>query len=294
MTKAFLKVDGPKCIFAKKKKHFMKKIYFLLSFMTVAVFASAQCDELFFSEYSEGSSNNKYMEIYNPGDQAVDLANYSVFQIGNGGSFTNLLELSGMLEPNDVYVFTTDQADTFILNRADTALAFPSVAHFNGDDCMMLLKGTDTIDQIGTRRYDPGSEWPVDTGSTKEYTLVRKTTIDGPDTAWATTSVNGWDVYPQNTWDYLGSHESDCYTPASVNEVAVSNVNLYPNPATNLVHLETTGEMIGIRIVGLNGQVVFAATQAVSKIDLSNIASGMYVVEVQMTSGIAVKKLSVR
>ncbi|MFT4599112.1 MAG: hypothetical protein ACI9WM_001364, partial [Arenicella sp.] len=35
--------------------------------MIISLASSAQCSELFFSEYSEGSfGNNKYMEIYNP------------------------------------------------------------------------------------------------------------------------------------------------------------------------------------------------------------------------------------
>ena len=37
------------------------------------------CDSvsLFFSEYSEGTSNNKYLEIYNPGTESVDLSGYA-------------------------------------------------------------------------------------------------------------------------------------------------------------------------------------------------------------------------
>jgi predicted extracellular nuclease len=42
--------------------------------------AQSGCDELFFSEYSEGSSNNKYIEIYNPTANAVSLSTYTVYQ----------------------------------------------------------------------------------------------------------------------------------------------------------------------------------------------------------------------
>ena len=38
---------------------------------------------------------------------------------------------------------STDQSDaSAILSKADTALSFPSVAHFNGDDAICLLSGT--------------------------------------------------------------------------------------------------------------------------------------------------------
>lgn len=39
--------------------------------------AMAQCENLFFSEAAEGSSNNKYLEIYNPTSAAVDLTGYA-------------------------------------------------------------------------------------------------------------------------------------------------------------------------------------------------------------------------
>jgi len=201
----------------------MKKIYTLLSLMIISFTASAQCTELFFSEYSEGSSNNKYMEIYNPSNTSIDLSAYSIHQIGNGGSFTNDFQLYGTLASNEVFVFSTDQADASIQAVADTALSYPSVAHFNGDDCMLLLNGTDTIDQLGERRVDPGTNWTVGSGSTKDHTLVRKVTIDGPDTAWASTSIAGWDVLDKDDWTNVGVHASDCHPSAATEPASAAS-----------------------------------------------------------------------
>ena len=39
---------------------------------------------LFFSEYAEGSSNNKYLEIFNASDDDVDLSGYSLSSCSNG------------------------------------------------------------------------------------------------------------------------------------------------------------------------------------------------------------------
>jgi hypothetical protein len=39
--------------------------------------------DLFFSEYAEGSSNNKYLEIYNPTEAAVSLALYAYPRVSN-------------------------------------------------------------------------------------------------------------------------------------------------------------------------------------------------------------------
>lgn len=167
------------------------------------------CTELFFSEYSEGSSNNKYIEIYNPTANAVSLSNYTVYQSGNGGSFTNTFTTNATLASGDVYMIATNQADATIQAVADTVLAFPSIAHFNGDDAMILVSGTDTVDVIGVPGVDPGSSWTVGTGSTANHTLVRMASIGAGSTDW-TTGATEWDVYAQNTWNYMGAHTSNC------------------------------------------------------------------------------------
>ena len=60
--------------------------------------ASRDAIDLFFSEYGEGTSNNKYLEIYNGTGADVDLGNYLIMQINNGGNwYENIDTLSGTL-----------------------------------------------------------------------------------------------------------------------------------------------------------------------------------------------------
>ena len=189
--------------------------------------AQSGCDELFFSEYAEGSSNNKYIEIYNPTANAISLSGYTVYQSGNGGSYTNTFTTSATIASGDVYMIAANQADASILAVADTAMAYPSIAHFNGDDAMILTYGTDTIDVIGVPGVDPGSSWTVGTGSTANHTLVRKATITGGSTDWST-GAGEWDVYASNTWTYMGAHSSNCIyvppTPTFDSIVAISTI----------------------------------------------------------------------
>ena len=49
--------------------------------------ASRDAIDLFFSEYGEGTSYNKYLEIYNGTGADVDLGNYLIMQINNGGNW---------------------------------------------------------------------------------------------------------------------------------------------------------------------------------------------------------------
>ena len=56
--------------------------------------------ELFISEYVEGSSSNKYLEIYNPTDAEIDLSPYSVELYANGANkATNTTDLTGLIAP---------------------------------------------------------------------------------------------------------------------------------------------------------------------------------------------------
>ena len=122
---------------------------------------STACSELFFSEYGEGSSYNKYFEIYNPSNAPISLSGYTVYLSGNGGSFTNTFTSNAVIDSNDVFVIANASADSAVLALADTALSGYSVAAFNGDDALILVNGSDTIDVIGVPGVDPGSSWPV-------------------------------------------------------------------------------------------------------------------------------------
>ena len=80
----------------------MKKILstLVMAFSLLAFFNihAQSAENLFISEYAEGSSSNKYIEIFNGTGSDVDLANYEVWKISNGGDWPeSTLYLSGTL-----------------------------------------------------------------------------------------------------------------------------------------------------------------------------------------------------
>lgn len=173
--------------------------------------AFGQCSDLYFSEYIEGSGNNKAIEIYNPTNAAINLTDYAIVRLNGGSSNPDTFYMNGMLAAYDVYIIANSGADATILAAADTT---GSATYYNGDDALAIvnIKTKTSTDIFGTPGMDPGTEWAVGSGSSKEHTLVRKSTIKGGQSNW-TTGVTEWDVYPQNTFTYLGSHTSDCYVP---------------------------------------------------------------------------------
>ena len=79
---------------------------------------SAQPTELFISEYIEGSSNNKAIEIYNGTGAAINLATggYNIQMFFNGNPVSTLtINLTGTVAAGDVYVIAQSSASAPIL-----------------------------------------------------------------------------------------------------------------------------------------------------------------------------------
>ena len=77
------------------------------------------CGGLFFSEYIEGTSYNKAIEIYNGTGVPVDLSLYKIQLYSNGGTTPSERTLSGTLAHGDVYVIAHGSANAAILAVAD-------------------------------------------------------------------------------------------------------------------------------------------------------------------------------
>ena len=162
--------------------------------------STPQETDLFISEYIEGSSSNKAIEIFNPTGSAVDLSNYSIKQAagGSGWGFHPddgevpgfIFPLNGSLDAGDVFILSANQAINSIQAVADTVLGYPSVCHFAGDDAVGLFKNNVLIDVIGLPTVDPGASWDVagEAGGTKDHTLIRKPTVSYGNTDWASSA----------------------------------------------------------------------------------------------------------
>lgn len=199
---------------------FASCVVFLFSAGLSTVY-SAPIGELFFSEYIEGTSNNKALEIYNGTGGAIDLAAgaYNVQMFFNGNPVPALtINLTGSVATGDVFVLAQSSANATILAQADQT---NGVGWFNGDDAVALLKGTTIIDVIGQTGFDPGSEWGTGLTSTADNTLRRKSSILGGDANGSDTfdPAVEWDGYATETFDGLGTHTATI--PSQVPEPAI-------------------------------------------------------------------------
>tara|TARA_R110000868_G_scaffold259361_5_gene517344 strand:- start:112187 stop:115411 length:3225 start_codon:yes stop_codon:yes gene_type:complete len=188
----------------------------LLAVALILSVGAANAQDVFISEYIEGSSNNKAIELYNGSSEEVDLGNYLLLRSNNGAPewTSGELRLTGTLASGAVYVIANPSADPVILAAADITDA---ITFYNGDDAIGLFKitGSDTtlIDIFGKLGEDPGSGWDVAgiASATGERTLVRKPNFESGNTVALASFGNDeafseWIVLDQDDFSSIGSH----------------------------------------------------------------------------------------
>ncbi len=227
--------------------------------------SGGSCSELFFSEYIEGTGDNKFLEIYNPSENTIDLSSYDIVRYSNGSStITNTLTLSGSIAPKGTYVIE-NSSETLSVN-ADFSTADGTMT-FNGDDAIALRKSGVAIDVIGQIGTDPGTQWSGTTCTTgtadgvmRRNATVNKGDSDGsdafdPDTEWTCASVD--DVtdlgsYTNNCDSAIGSPEIDVVsnsisiidgttTTATINNTNYGTVNLTAGSIVKEYTISNTG-----------------------------------------------------
>ena len=165
-------------------------------------------DDLIISEYVEGTSFNKYIEIYNGTGTNVDLSLYRLGLYSNGSSTPSYSAMTGSLASGAAIVYRNSAAVLTLPDGVNSVVS--GATAFNGNDAFALNKiATDSnVDIFGQIGFDPGTAWTAAGGySTLDKTLRRKSNII------AGRTVNGvfnpsteWDLFNVDTATGLGSH----------------------------------------------------------------------------------------
>ena len=198
--------------------------------------------ELYIPEYADVESldgeglfgNTKYIEIYNPYSEAVDLSGYTLKGISNampdtwGSGQTSsgrVLELSGTIGSKDVYLITGVDSvqygdiDDYVVSQADLQLEYESPVHVNGDDAVGLFKGDTLLDTVGQpEATDIGKGWDACgvTAATYKHTLIKKEGKTGS-SDWATSAGTNaddchWIVKDEGYFEDAGIHLQEVKT----------------------------------------------------------------------------------
>ncbi len=216
----------------------MKKLYLFIILLFPA-FIYGQTTDLIITKWGEGSSNNKFIEIYNGTGNDLDLSDYSISTCSNGCDTADewdypdniTFDAGTIISHGDVYVITHPSADAGI--ASDQTFTYLS----NGDDAFALTLAGATaseytiIDILGDMQGDPGEGWDVAgvSDATKNHTLTRKSSVCSPNpTPWGSSNDTNdsagtneedseWIVTDQNSgWETVGSFSSDCVDDISL------------------------------------------------------------------------------
>lgn len=279
----------------------------------------AQCSELFISEYVEGWSNNKALEIYNPTNATVDLSDYRLERYSNGATAAQdnqKVDLEGMLMPDSVAVVVLDKQDPDgvdfeapvwdELAAAADLWVCPvydenNMMYFNGNDAMVLRKisSNTVVDIFGKIGEDPGTTGWAE--MTQNHTLIRKSSVLQGDTDALNDFlvVDEWDGILwfsdstgsslDNVFVNLGIHACDCGTTNVSDQPLRAAFDVYPNPASgDVVWVKANSAIREVVLHNLAGQRVSRqAAQGGMIVDVSLEAApaGMYLMEVVLENG---------
>ncbi len=241
--------------------------------------------ELFFSEFVEGSLNNKALEIANLTSNPINLSGYSIKKQSNGaGPWVNELPLSGSVSVNDVYVIIHFEADdTSLLNEADLIAPegsnFGAPVNFNGNDAVGLFKNDVLIDIVGVLNETAQNF--------KDMTLRRKLTVTTPNTTY---NADEWDQYDLGVYDGIGIYDPNT---ASVSTLNFETIKMYPNPVNgNKIFFNPTKD-VNVNIYNVLGKLITAEkiNKKNNSIDVSNFSKGVYLLKINSGKRFITKKL---
>lgn len=241
--------------------------------------------DLLFSEYIEGSSNNKALEIANNTGAAVNLSGYTIKKQTNGaGAWSTGLTLSGSLASGSKFTIVNSSIASACYPKASANISTAATElTFNGNDAVGLFKNGVLIDIIGT--FNGGTA-----NFAADVTLRRKATVTSPSTTFSLSSQ--WDSFTTDTCNNLGSKTSTKVNKEEVTDVDV--ISIYPNPSHGdfTINYNNSNKNYSIQLISLLGQIIFEKENITQpSVSLNTIPKGFYLVKIEDATQTVYKKI---
>ena len=185
--------------------------------VTVTFMEAATSGALIISQYYEGARFDKWIEIYNPGSVAIDLAggefylglwaninNRELWKTGGAPSFS--MALTGSIPPGGTYLLSHLQAA--LPTYATAAQANSQVINFNADDSVVLYTGAtyafaNVVDAFGMTASNA-----INTSFVRKNTITTGVNTDFNAADWDEFSNTAVDSAAAGTNERLGYHST--------------------------------------------------------------------------------------
>ena len=238
---------------------------------------ASSTNEIFISEYVEGSSNNKALEIANFTGNLINLSGYTIARDVNGnGTYGAALQLTGMLATGNVHVISRGNASAETVALADQISSGDAMS-FNGDDPVGLFKNGVLIDIFGNFG---GTNNFANATYRRKQTVINPTTVFDLAGEWVTSTTN--DITD------LGSHSA----PLGSNDLQENSFSFFPNPARQSKLFFKSTRPLSIEVYSLTGKLILNTTIDSSKsLDISSLNTGLFIIKMRNDSGTKIKKL---
>jgi endonuclease I len=255
--------------------------------VTVVTNSNNTATDLLFSEYIEGSSNNKALEISNATGTSVNLSLYSIKRQANGaGAWSTGLALTGTISSGGKYTIVNSlmASSCYPTSSANLSTSATEMT-FNGNDAVGLFKNGVLIDIIGT--FNGGTaNFSID------ETIRRKATVTAPSTTF--NKATQWDVFALDTCSNLGSRTTSKTPKNSINTLT-NTVEIYPNPSRGTFSINNANTVYSIEVYSILGQKIYGLKNTTqSEITIPNSTPGTYLVRLQIDSNEIIKKLIIQ
>ena len=238
---------------------------------------ASSTNEIFISEYVEGSSNNKALEIANFTGNLINLSGYTIARDVNGnGTYGAALQLTGMLATGNVHVISRGNASAETVALADQISSGDAMS-FNGDDPVGLFKNGVLIDIFGNFG---GTNNFANATYRRKQTVINPTTVFDLAGEWVTSTTN--DITD------LGSHSA----PLGSNDLQENSFSFFPNPARLNKLFFKSNRQLSIEVYSLTGKLILNTTIDSSKsLDISSLNTGLFIIKMRSDYGTKIKKL---
>lgn len=254
--------------------------------INVTTSSSSLVTDLYFSEYLEGSSNNKALEIANNTGNSVSLSGYVIKKQTNGaGSWSSGISLSGTLINGGKFVLVNSSISSSCYSKSNANISTTATElTFNGNDAIGLFKNGTLIDIIGT--FNGGSA-----NFAANETLRRNSNVLVPSATFNKSSH--WTVYSTDTCSGIGNKFANSKKEEINSMESDFDFSIYPNPSNGIFTLNFDNqEAYSVDVISTLGKIVYSKTNISDNvINISNLQTGVYLLKVTHKDQIKTKNI---